>query len=105
VSDLIQNTCYDVPILCSCLCHSDCGKPCRSKTEQELHAQRTGHSKFHDKTAEAAQPMDIVKEVQQIRQEEKAAEKPSTSAAVDGSASQEGGKVPGILMFVDVIAF
>mmetsp|Transcript_25789 Transcript_25789/g.35592 ORF Transcript_25789/g.35592 Transcript_25789/m.35592 type:complete len:392 (-) Transcript_25789:129-1304(-) len=30
----------------------DCGKPCRSATEQELHTQRTGHCQFVDKTDE-----------------------------------------------------
>lgn len=26
-----------------------CGKPCRSKTEKELHSKRTGHEDFEDK--------------------------------------------------------
>lgn len=28
---------------------ADCGKPCRSETEQDLHTKRTGHSSFRDK--------------------------------------------------------
>lgn len=27
----------------------DCGKPCRSQTERELHTKRTGHAEFIDK--------------------------------------------------------
>jgi len=35
----------------------DCGKPCRSETEQKIHTQRTGHASFVDKTAEVAKPV------------------------------------------------
>ena len=28
---------------------ADCGKPCRSTTEQDLHTKRTGHKSFVDK--------------------------------------------------------
>ena len=28
---------------------SECGKPCRSQTEQDLHTKRTGHATFRDK--------------------------------------------------------
>jgi hypothetical protein len=38
---------------------SDCGKPCRSQTEVDLHTKRTGHKDFADKTAEAAKPIDL----------------------------------------------
>ena len=27
----------------------ECGKPCRNKTQQELHSKHTGHTKFVDK--------------------------------------------------------
>ena len=27
----------------------DCGKPCRNKTQQDLHSKHTGHTKFVDK--------------------------------------------------------
>ena len=36
---------------------AECGKPCRSQTEQDVHTKRTGHTQFVDKTAEAAKPM------------------------------------------------
>jgi hypothetical protein len=36
---------------------ADCGKPCRSQTEVDVHTKRTGHFTFTDKTAEAAKPM------------------------------------------------
>lgn len=38
---------------------SSCGKPCRSKTESDLHTKRTGHTDFVDKTAEAAKPISL----------------------------------------------
>lgn len=28
---------------------TDCGKPCRSQTECDIHTKRTGHSNFEDK--------------------------------------------------------
>ncbi|KAE8793626.1 F-box protein [Hordeum vulgare] len=37
----------------------DCGKPCRSQTEVDLHKKRTGHAEFTDKTMEAAKPIDL----------------------------------------------
>ncbi|GAQ89250.1 hypothetical protein KFL_005030020 [Klebsormidium nitens] len=83
-SDFAESTEAVLQLVCS-----DCGKPCRSKTEQDLHTQRTGHSQFHDKTAEAAKPMDTEKQMQQIREEEKAAEMPSTSMEIDGAAAEE----------------
>ena len=33
---------------------ADCGKPCRSQTEQDLHTKRTGHSDFRDKARRLA---------------------------------------------------
>ena len=33
---------------------ADCGKPCRSQTEQDLHTKRTGHSTFRDKARRLA---------------------------------------------------
>lgn len=36
-----------------------CGKPCRSKTESDLHTKRTGHTDFVDKTSEAAKPISL----------------------------------------------
>ncbi|KAI4981171.1 hypothetical protein ZWY2020_021656 [Hordeum vulgare] len=38
---------------------ADCGKPCRSETEVDLHKKRTGHAEFTDKTMEAAKPIDL----------------------------------------------
>ncbi|KAE8818186.1 F-box protein [Hordeum vulgare] len=38
---------------------ADCGKPCRSQTEVDLHKKRTGHAEFTDKTMEAAKPIDL----------------------------------------------
>ena len=29
----------------------DCGKPCRNKTQQDLHTKHTGHTKFVDKVS------------------------------------------------------
>lgn len=37
---------------------TDCGKPCRTDTERDLHTKRTGHASFVDKTGEEAAPMD-----------------------------------------------
>lgn len=36
---------------------TECGKPCRSETERDIHTKRTGHSQFTDKTNEAAKPI------------------------------------------------
>ena len=36
-----------------------CGKPCRSKTESDLHTKRTGHGEFVDKTSDAAKPISL----------------------------------------------
>ncbi|ONK77222.1 uncharacterized protein A4U43_C02F4340 [Asparagus officinalis] len=36
-----------------------CGKPCRSKTEMDLHTKRTGHGDFTDKTMETAKPIEL----------------------------------------------
>ena len=33
---------------------SDCGKPCRTETERQLHTQRTGHESFQEQAASAA---------------------------------------------------
>lgn len=38
---------------------SSCGKPCRSKTESDLHTKRTGHTEFTDKTSESAKPINL----------------------------------------------
>lgn len=32
----------------------ECGKPCRSRTEQEMHKKRTGHESYEDKVSELA---------------------------------------------------
>uniref|UniRef100_A0A6N2MDC9 UBA domain-containing protein n=1 Tax=Salix viminalis TaxID=40686 RepID=A0A6N2MDC9_SALVM len=36
-----------------------CCKPCRSKTETDLHTKRTGHTEFVDKTAEVTKPISL----------------------------------------------
>ncbi|KAM7273545.1 hypothetical protein ACFE04_028209 [Oxalis oulophora] len=36
-----------------------CRKPCRSKTESDMHTKRTGHAEFVDKTIEAAKPISL----------------------------------------------
>lgn len=36
---------------------TECGKPCRSETEKDIHTKRTGHAHFSDKTNEAAKPI------------------------------------------------
>ncbi|KAJ4846023.1 hypothetical protein Tsubulata_002538, partial [Turnera subulata] len=36
-----------------------CGKPCRCKTESDLHTKRTGHADFEDKTAETTKPISL----------------------------------------------
>ncbi|KAI4976898.1 hypothetical protein ZWY2020_050505 [Hordeum vulgare] len=57
----------------------DCGKPCRSQTEVDLHKKRTGHTEFMDNTMEAAKPIDL-----------EAPPKPAAEAKdVDASGSAE----------------
>ncbi|KAK7346036.1 hypothetical protein VNO80_20549 [Phaseolus coccineus] len=36
-----------------------CSKPCRSKTESDLHTRRTGHTEFVDKTSETVKPISL----------------------------------------------
>lgn len=37
---------------------TECGKPCRSETERDLHTKRTGHASFVDATAASAVAID-----------------------------------------------
>ncbi|MEW5312463.1 MAG: hypothetical protein WDW38_004096 [Sanguina aurantia] len=48
---------------------TDCGKPCRSDTEQALHTRYTGHTTFVDKTDEAAE-MDTEAQMKDARKNE-----------------------------------
>ncbi|KAE8653820.1 C2 domain-containing protein [Hibiscus syriacus] len=51
-------TVFNLPKALNLVC-SACGKPCRSKTESDLHTKRTGHTEFVDKTLEAAKSISL----------------------------------------------
>lgn len=38
---------------------SSCAKPCRSKTESDLHTKRTGHTEFTDQTSQVTKPINL----------------------------------------------
>ena len=64
----------------------ECGKPCRSETEKSLHTTRTGHSRFSDKTAEAAKPIDSEAQMAALKAE---------AMEVDGGAGSRAGVAAG----------
>jgi len=73
---------------------ADCGKPCRSATEQDVHTKRTGHTQFVDKTAEAAKPVDAEAQMKQLRAEAAAEARGLDVTMVDlttDKAAEEGG--------------
>lgn len=45
---------------------TDCGKPCRSQTEQDLHTKRTGHATFVDKVITTLLPRPCLRPVTPI---------------------------------------
>ncbi|KAF9666115.1 hypothetical protein SADUNF_Sadunf16G0195100 [Salix dunnii] len=67
-----------------------CCKPCRSKTETDLHTKRTGHTEFVDKTAEVTKPISLeVPKVAAMDIDEPAAADVSTTSQPAGNASLE----------------
>ena len=66
---------------------AECGKPCRTVTEQEVHTKRNpGHTTFVDKTQEAAAAVDTAAEVKSLRAEA-AAEARGEAAGAPGAVT------------------
>jgi len=73
---------------------TECGKPCRSQTEVDLHKKRTGHENYVDKTDEA-KAMDTETEMKTVAAELReeaglppAAAKDSAGGSGDGAAAE-----------------
>ncbi|KAE8702097.1 ankyrin repeat-containing protein [Hibiscus syriacus] len=69
-----------------------CDKPCRSKTESDLHTNRTGHTELVDKTLEVAKPINL--EVPKVAMDsEEAVDVGSTSQSEEMVVPEVGKKL------------